>query len=269
MRTRRGKRVLLLLMGVAMLAAPALAAGAKLERVLLLPSVDRSSIVFELTTVPRQVSTRRISDSVVELEATFDTIDNVGPQLLKAPSNVRFVDSVSVRVMSTGAGQVMRARIALSSMAQAVVRGSGRRVYVDVSPLPKALAVAPSAPSTQAAAVTVAAPPTPRATPEQAFQAAMRPSIDKLKELGPFLTSAAASGDPKVTSAVLPNLMALRASLAAQQPPESLRGSHTMVLSAIDRILHAYAVDFTGDRVTTVKQSVTTIQVVGGVLVGE
>jgi hypothetical protein len=97
----------------------------------------------------------------------------------------------------------------------------------------------------------------------------MRPSIDKLKEMSPFLTSAAASGDPKVTGALLPALLSLRASVAAQQPPDAARGSHTMVLGAVDRIMRALSPDFTGDRASTVKQSVTTIDVVGGVLIGD
>jgi hypothetical protein len=42
-----------------------------------------------------------------------------------------------------------------------------------------------------------------------------------------------------------------------------------MVLAAVDRILRAFAPDFTGDRATAVRQSVTTIDVVGGVLIGE
>jgi hypothetical protein len=42
-----------------------------------------------------------------------------------------------------------------------------------------------------------------------------------------------------------------------------------MVLGAVDRISRALAPEFTGDRVAAVKQSVTTIEVVGGALIGE
>src|SRR3954464_4557338 len=100
-------------------AVPAPAENARLERVLLLPAVDRSSVVFELSAEPRQVSTRRISDSVFELEAGPD-VDSAAPQMLKAPANVRFIDSVAVRVTSTPLGSVVRARITLTAAAQAV-----------------------------------------------------------------------------------------------------------------------------------------------------
>lgn len=251
------------------LAVPAFAANARLERVVLLPSVDRSSIVFELSAEPRHVSTRRISDSVIEFEAGPD-VESIAPKLLKAPANVRFIDSVTVRVLPTAEGPVVRARIALSALAQAVVRSAGHRVYVDISAIPApARGIAASVPTGQQAVSTARpAAPAPRVTPEEAFRAAVRPPLDKLKEMGPFMTSAAASADPKVTSAILPSLLTLRSNLAALQPPDAARGSHTMVLNAVDRILRALAPEFAGDRTTTVKQSVTTIEVVGGVLTG-
>jgi hypothetical protein len=139
-------------------------------------------------------------------------------------------------------------------------------VYEDVSAI-QAGGVTPPAPPTQSAWAARPAAPVTRVTPEEAYKAAVRPSLDKLKELSPFLNSAAASGDPKVTGALLPNLLSLRTALAAQQPTEAERGSHAMVVGAVDRILKALAPDFTGDRVSVVKQSVTTIDVVGGVLI--
>jgi hypothetical protein len=279
--TPRLRRLSVLVIAVMMAVAPASAASERLERVVLLPAVDRSSIVFELSAAPQNVSTRRISDSVVEVEAGLSDSrqgavaqgrpgEDTTAKVLKAPSNVRFVDSVTVRVVQTDSGPIVRARIALSSMAQAVVRSSGRRVYVDVSAIPTAApAVAPVGAATQAAATPRPVAPTARVAPDEAFKTALRPSIDKLRELSPFLTSAATAGDPKVTSALLPTLLTLRTSLATQEPPDAARGSHTMVLGAVDRILRALDPAFTGDRVATVKQSLTTIDVVGGVLVGE
>jgi hypothetical protein len=259
----------LLIFAVMAVAAPAMAENARLERVLLLPSADRSSIVFELTAEPRHVSTRRISDSVVELEAG-PGVESVAPKLLKAPASVRFVDSVTVRVVPTPDGPVVRARIVLSALAHAVVRSSGRRVYVDISgvPGPAPTPAAPSPGASRAASSPRPPSPSPRVGPEDMFRAAVRPSLDKLKEMGPFLASAAASGDPKVTSAILPAVLTLRTNLAGLQPPEAVRGSHTMVISAVDRIIRALSADFSGDRTATVKQSVTTIDVVGGVLAG-
>jgi hypothetical protein len=249
---------------------PASAANARLERVLLLPSPDRSSVVLELTAAPSQVSTRRISESVFEVDAG-PGVDNTPPQLLKAPANVRFIDSVSVRITPTPLGPVVRARITMTVAAQAVVRSAGRRVYVDISKAPPATPGLVPAAQTARAGTPAAAPAAAvtRQTPDDVYQSGVRPVIAKLKEIGPFLTSGAASADGSVTTAVLPSLMTIRSSLAALQPPDPARGSHTMVLAAVDRILRALAPDFSGDRATAVRQSMTTIEVVGGVLVGE
>ena len=251
------------------LAAPAAAEPARLERVVLLPSPDRSSIVFELSAEPRHVTSRRISDSVLEVEAGPD-IENVAPRLLKPPANVRFVDSVTVRVVQTSAGPVVKARITLSALAQAVVRSAGRRVYVDVSGVPSPVPTPPVAPAVHQRVSTLpAASPAVPVVPADAYRAAVRPSLQKLREMGPFMTSAAASADPKVTGAILPALLSARTSLAALDPPDPARGSHTMVISAVDRILGALAPEFTGDRAAAVRQSMTTIEVVGAVLTGD
>jgi hypothetical protein len=256
-------------------AAPVMAATAHVQRVVLLPATDRSSVVFELSAEPRNVSTRRISDSVVELDAGPFAgpggAESLQPRLLKAPANVRFVDLVSVRLLPTPAGLIVRARITLSSMAQAVVRSSGRRVYVDVSPMPtEGNSRSPAPPAVQATAARPSGPvAAATVAPDQAFKAAVREPLEKLKELSPFLTSAATSSDPAVMSALLPAVLTARTALAAQQPPDGARGSHTMVLGAVDRIIRALDPAFTGDRAAAIRQSVTTIDVVGGVLVGE
>lgn len=267
---RGGWRASLVATASLLLSDPLFAANTRLERVLLLPAVDRSSVVFELTAEPRQVSTRRISDSVFELDAGPD-VDSVAPQMLKAPANVRFIDSVSVRVMPTQAGSVVRARITMTIAAQAMVRSVGRRVYVDISQAPALPASVPAAQTAQAGrgAAAPRSAAAPAAKPEDSYRTAVRPVVAKLKELGPFLASAASSGDPGVSAAVLPNLLAARSSLAALQPPDPARGSHTMVLGAVDRIMKALSPEFTGDRATAVKQSITTIDVVGGVLAGD
>jgi hypothetical protein len=242
----------------------------RLERVVVLPGADRSSVVLELTGAPSQVSSRRINDSVVEIEAG-PGVELAAPQALKAPASVRFVVGVTVREAATPAGPVVRARISLSTAAQAVVRSSGRRVYIDLS--------APAAPVTPAGmpvaptSVRAAAAPRPEATqtarptPESAYKSAVRPTIEKLREIGPFLLSAAAAPNTPVATALAPTLSSLRATLASLQPPPAAQGSHTMLLSSVDQIANALAPSFNGDRVALVRQNVTTIEVVGEALV--
>jgi hypothetical protein len=240
------------------------AADARLQRVLVLPAADRASVVFELTGEPLRVSTRRISDSVVEVEAG-PGIEAIAPQLLKAPANVRFIESVAVSTAAGEGGSVVRARIALSSAAQAAVRSSGRRVYVDFSAaaVPLAPAAGPAAARTAAAAP--AAKPAAIAPPDP-YRAALRPVIDKLHDLLPFTLSAANSANPQVLTAMGPQVAAVRSSLAVLQPPDPMRGSQAMLLSAVDGIAAALAPDYRGDRAATVRQSTTTIDVVGAAM---
>ena len=115
------------------------------------------------------------------------------------------------------------------------------------------------------ATATVDQPAKPAPSADDGYRSAVRPVIARLKELGPFLTSAA-SGDPSVGTALLPTLANVRESLAALEPPDAARGGHASVLAAVDRILRSLSPDFTGDRSTAVRQSITTIEVVGGVL---
>src|SRR6187551_1172132 len=129
--------------------------------------------------------------------------------------------------MPTPAGPVVRARIMMTSAAQAMVRSAGRRVYVDISPaLTRPATVPPvstaAAPAPRGGGPVEKASTPARPTVEDAYRSGVRPVVAKLKELGPFLTSAA-GGDPTVTTALLPTLTTVRESLAALEPPEATR----------------------------------------------
>ena len=142
-------------------------------------------------------------------------------------------------------------------------------VYIVLSPTPVAAPV-PAVPArrTTAAAAAVAKPaaPAPR-SPEEAYRDAVKPSLQKLRELGPFMMSAASSPDPRVASAVIAGIGSVRSALEALPPPPSARGSYVTVLGAVDRLSTALSPGFTGDRQAAIRQAMGTIDVVGGVLV--
>ncbi|HTM02160.1 MAG TPA: ATP-binding protein [Vicinamibacterales bacterium] len=142
-------------------------------------------------------------------------------------------------------------------------------VYIVLSPTPVAAPV-PSIPArrTTTAAAAVAKPASPAArSPEEAYRDAVKPSLQKLRELGPFMMSAASSPDPRVASAVIAGIGSVRSALEALPPPPSARGSYVTVLGAVDSLSSALSPGFTGDRPAAIRQAMSTIDVVGGVLV--
>ena len=85
------------------------AADSRLQHVSLLTARDRVSLVFELTQEPEDVSTRRVSAAVIELDAG-PVVGPARPTSLMAPPGVRFVMGVSIQGAGRAPGR-LKARI--------------------------------------------------------------------------------------------------------------------------------------------------------------
>jgi hypothetical protein len=254
------RAAVIMTMGVAAGTVPsrADAADARFERLVLLPSPDRVSLVFEMTGEPREVSTRRISSAVMELEAG-PIAAPVAAASFVAPTGVRFVGGVTiVRAAAPEGGAYLRARITLLETSRSAVRVVGRRVYVDfsadaplrvrqpASPLPRRVPSAPSAP---------AAPDlTP---PSDTYQTAVAPAIARLEELAPFLVSAANSPSAPVLKALSDTLTTISQSVGLVEVPEGSRRAHGLLSSAIAVATGAVDPSFGGDRASQARQALT------------
>jgi hypothetical protein len=166
---------------------------------------------------------------------------------------------------------VAAAPVAAAAAATPLIAGaptdSHGNVYIVLSPapVPAPVPAVPARRTTAAAAAAKPAAPAPK-SPEEAYRDAVKPSLQKLRELGPFMMSAASSPDPRVASAVIAGIGSVRSALEALPPPAAARGSYVTVLGAVDSLSSALSPGFTGDRPAAIRQAMATIDVVGGVL---
>jgi hypothetical protein len=241
--------------GVAWPVSPVLAADVRFERVLLLTSGDRVSVVFELTGEPGEVSTRRVSAAVLELDAGPATM-TADAESFAAPPGIRFVSGVSIRRgPATAAGGVLAARITLLERSRSTVRVVGRRVYVDFSPdaaPPRAARPAPATPRPPEPKPAPKPEPVPPAPP---YAVAVRPAIEQLDRLAPFLVSATDAPSPPVLAAIGNTLTTIRRSVGSIDVPEESRETHGLLSSAIALAAAAVDPEFGGDRAAQTRQA--------------
>ena len=252
---------LLVVIGAGLPAADA--ADSRLQHVSLLSARDRVSLVFELTAEPADVSTRRVSAAVLELDAG-PVVAPSRPTSFLAPPGMRFVMGVSIQG-AAGADGRLKARITLLERARSSVRVLGRRVYVDFSadsqPVATKPAPRPSPPTApQASAPAAPASPTPptvvsAVAPRAAYRDAVQPAVERFDQLTPFLTSAAASPSEPVMKAINGTLVGIQALLTTIDVPPESRTAHDHLTQAIATALTAVNPAFSGDRAAQARQA--------------
>jgi hypothetical protein len=221
--------------------------------VLLLGAPDRVSLVFEMPLEPRQVRSRR-ADNILDLDVG-PMSNPIHPQQWSAPEGVHLVERVAIEGIAAGeSGLFMRAHVAVPEFARANVRTEGRRVYVDLTwPLVAADASAPRS------AFQAPAPARPEPKPAVAaareddqlgvnYGEALRPVLERVAAIKPFLISAAQSGSPDVLGALDETLATLEASLKALHAPAAALDQHQMLIASIRTARRAMDPAFGGDR---------------------
>ena len=236
------------------------AADSRLQHVSLLSARDRVSLVFELTGEPADVSTRRVSAAVLELDAG-PVVAPSRPTSFMAPPGVRFVMGVSIQG-ADGAHGRLKARITLLERARSSVRVLGRRVYVDFSADSQPVATKPSprpSPPTAPQASAQAAPPPPTvvaaAPPRAAYRDAVQPAVERFDQRMPFLTSAAASPSEPVMKAINGTLVGIQALLTTIDAPPESQTAHDHLSQAVATALTAVSPAFSGDRAAQARQA--------------
>jgi hypothetical protein len=249
-----------------------MAKGGESPGVLLVGAPDRLSLVLELDEQPRRVSTKRVTDTTLEID--------IGPmpnpiveQEWAAPEGVHLVKSVAVEEVGgpgAGAGRFMRALVSLPEFSQASVRTDGPRVYVDltwpqsggdgevappprVQPAPVPEMVQAAAPAKSAAARS--ATPTGAAA-MASYREQIAPSLDRIDEVTPFLLSASKTASPPVLAALTQTLKSLEASLASVSVPTEAADAHELMTAAARTARQSMDPTFTGDRGAQVQQAV-------------
>ena len=239
----------------------AAAADARLQHVSLLTARDRVSLVFELTGEPEEVSTRRVSAAVLELDAG-PVLGPARPTSFMAPPGVRFVMGVSIQGAGRAPGR-LKARITLLERARSSVRVLGRRVYVDFSSdaqpaTPASLGRTPAGRATQAVAPAAAAPPPvvgPAPPRGAGYREAVQPAVERFEQLTPFLLSAVASPSEPVLKAIGSTLVGIQALLTTIDVPAESRTAHDLLAQAVATALTSVDPSFNGDRAAQARQA--------------
>ena len=241
------------------------ASDTRFRHVSLLQARDRVSLVFELTSEPENVSTRRVSAAVLELDAG-PVVAPERPTSFMAPAGVRFVMGVSIQGGSDAGGR-LKARITLLERARTAVRVLGRRVYVDFSPdsqpvtrPPERLSSPAAAPATKEAPAAPASPAASAPASGEAYRNAVQPAIERFEQLTPFILSAAASPSEPVLKAVASTLTGIQGVLMSVDVPGASRQTHDLLLSAVATAVTAMSPAFTGDRAAQARQAVSLLQ---------
>jgi hypothetical protein len=244
--------------------------------VLLLGAPDRVSLVFELHSEPRQVTSARPDAATLQIDAG-PMPSPAQPQQWSAPDGVHLLHTVSMETLAAQGGlHYLRARVTLPEFAKANVRTEGRRVYVDLTwPLDSEDTRAPKRPTPYAVqdGARTSAPvgreqanqgsqgsPAQKPTPtgqEAQYRAAIEPIHQRINEVKPFLISAAQSGSTDVFAALDQTLMALESSITSMRVPAEEVGQHQLLVSAMRSARHALEPGFAGDRLAEVQKAIT------------
>jgi hypothetical protein len=235
---------------------------------LLLGAPDRLSLVLELQSEPRQVTSARPDAATLQIDAgPMATAAN--PQQWSAPDGVHLLHTVSIETLAAQGGlNYLRARIVLPEFAKANVRTEGKRVYVDLTwPLdaevgkaPKRTTYAPgsviqepgsetrdSGSGTRDSATEIRNNSGAKA-PDSRYREEIEPIHRRISELKPFLLSASQSGSPEVYSALDQTLATLEASLVEMSVPASEVGQHQLLIAATRTARKGLEPGFSGDR---------------------
>lgn len=230
--------------------------------VLLLGAPDRASLVLEMPVEPRQVRSRR-AGGLMDLDV--GPLQNpVYAQQWVAPEGVHLIERVAIESAPPSEnGQFLRAHIAVPEFARANVRSEGKRVYIDFTwPMAPAVTTGSRSPVRVASVRPAAGSAAPAAPPvianvqeDQRYAEAVRPIVNRLTEIKPFLISAAQSESPDVWRALDGSLASLDQSLKSVRPPASAVDQHQILTTVLRNARRAVDPGFAGDRHAQAQQA--------------
>jgi hypothetical protein len=238
---------------------------------LLLGAPDRLSLVFELQSEPRQVTSSRPDAATLQIDAG-PMPSPAQPQQWGAPDGVHLLHTVAIETVAAQGGlNYIRARVALPEFAKANVRTEGQRVYVDLTwPLdeeddprtPRRGAASPVREANSTAPVQehetgAGAQKQNGQAQEDRYREEIQPLHRRIVEIRPFILSAAQSGSTDVYAALDSTLATLETSLVAMSVPPSEVGQHQLLITATRSARSGLQPGFTGDRLAHAQKALT------------
>jgi hypothetical protein len=207
--------------------------------VLLISGGGSLAIVIELAEEPRHVATNLVNAGQLEIVAGPVT-SRLKPARWKAPAGVALLQHVTIDEVSTANARSLRARIATPQSAQATVRTSGRRIYIDLAN------PAPLPPTEELRVARVLAKSREQVIED--YRETIAPVIERLETIEPFVMSAISAPATDVLEALERSLRALGEWADGVTPPGQWRQSHEYIVSAVRKAGDSVSASFTGNR---------------------
>jgi hypothetical protein len=207
--------------------------------VLLISGAGSLAIVIEMAEEPRHVATNVVNAGQLEIVAG-PVASRLEPVRWKAPAGVALLQHVTIDEASTANARSLRARIATPQSAQATVRTSGRRIYIDLA------TPAPLPPTEELQVAKVLAKGPDRVI--QDYRETIAPAIERLERIEPFVMSAISAPATDVLAALERSLRALGAWADGVNPPGQWRQSHEYLVAAVRQAAESVSGGFTGNR---------------------
>ena len=235
-----------------------------------------SSIVFEMTSVPKQVEARRTGVTSLDVEIGLaaggggqvaeGSAQGPGPfDPLRLPDGVSLVRALAVQ---TSDPATTRAHVIVPEGVESRLRLEGRRVYVDLAfpkapwvilkPGPKGLGL----PRTESPKNGRVVPDAPErvgrvvSDPPDAYREQVDSVVSRFTEIEPFLLSAVQAPEPDVLAALAHSLEDVRRSLENTTAPAELQADRQTLLMAIAKTQAALAPSFASDRRAAVEEAI-------------
>ncbi len=233
--------------------------------VVLVGAPGRVALALELPDTPRRVASRRVSDTVVEVEAG-PIAGPVRSRTWSAPEGVHLVQRVSIDGSTSGGAShgvdrsepdmLLRAQLSVPAFVRSDVRVEGRRVYVDLTWPSVAGEIVPL--TRQPPTATAMAARDPGRSPSPAPGASVEPllaAIDRFEEVVPFLLSAP-TASPEVLAALDQTVAVLERTLQAMPVPPEAAAGHGILMTATRAARRGLEPTFGGDRPAQMHQAI-------------
>jgi hypothetical protein len=259
--------------------------GSSSTSVVMVAAAGMSSIVFEMSHVPKQVEARRTGSTSMEVEigqgaggggqgagggseqaAAGDSQQGAGAfEPLRLPDGVSLVRGLAVQ---SSDGDMTRARVVVPEGVESRLRLEGRRVYVDLAfqkapwriekPAPKG----PGLPGNESERVAGRVSDAPGrvgrvvSEPPNVYREQAEAIVVRFTEVEPFLLSAVQAPEPDVLAALAHSLEDVRRSLERTTAPADSQADRQTLLVGIARAQAALAPTFASDRKAAIEEAI-------------
>lgn len=233
---------------------PTVNAGAN---VVLVAAAGRLSVVIEMAVEPRQIQTRRLTPTLLEVEAG-PVLAPVEWQRWNAPDGVKLISQVTIEEGASASQRSVKTRIAVSESARTNVRVVGKRLYIDLWSLepPRSAGRASSARVARRNAVPDEEKKTAATMGEiPDYEKTIRPAVARLKAMEPFVLSAVSSPAPDVLAALAGSLTGLQQWIQTIEAPGEWAGTHSALIAGVELAIGAVDPEFHGDRAKQAREA--------------